>query len=84
MLRQRQKVFAALHFGRYWHKASIRGRAANGRFRGKSGHGVRAPVTIDLEYPKGSFPGKIKAGRGCKGDCVHPDAATAIEEIHKV
>ena len=33
-----QSEFAALHFGRYLHKASFRGVAANGRFRGQSEH----------------------------------------------
>jgi len=33
-----KRTFAAAHFGRYWHKASLRGTAANGRFRGQSGH----------------------------------------------
>ena len=29
-------LYAALHFGRSWHKASLRGSAANGRFWGNS------------------------------------------------
>ena len=33
--------FAALHFGCFWHKASFRCYAANGRFRGQSRHRIK-------------------------------------------
>jgi hypothetical protein len=36
-----QRYFAAAHLGRYWHKASFRGSAANGRFGGKADIGQR-------------------------------------------